>query len=85
MTPLDYLQILRIEAAKQMLTRSNRKIDRIGYLVGYSDPGFFKKVFRARTGLSPGEYRRRNAAHSDHPAHEDQDIADLERHHPSSA
>jgi len=64
MTPLDYLQTLRIEAAKQMLTRSNRKIDRIGYLVGYSDPGFFKKVFRARTGISPGEYRRRGGGPS---------------------
>lgn len=85
MTPLDYLQTLRIEAAKQMLTRSNRKIDRIGYLVGYSDPGFFKKVFRARTGLSPGEYRRRHAAHSDHPAVEDHEIPDAARHPPSSA
>jgi transcriptional regulator GlxA family with amidase domain len=61
MSPLDYLQTLRIEAAKQMLTRSNRKVDRVGYLVGYADPGFFKKVFKARTGLSPSEYRRQNA------------------------
>jgi transcriptional regulator GlxA family with amidase domain len=61
MTPLDYLQTLRIEAAKQMLTRSSRRIDRIGYLVGYSDPGFFKKMFRARTGMTPSEYRRGQA------------------------
>jgi transcriptional regulator GlxA family with amidase domain len=59
MSPREYLQVLRIEAAKQMLLRSNRRIDRIGYLVGYADPGFFKKVFRAKTGMSPGEFRRR--------------------------
>ncbi|MGB8364197.1 MAG: GlxA family transcriptional regulator [Rhizomicrobium sp.] len=67
MTPLDYLQTLRIEAAKQMLARSVRHIDRIGYLVGYSDPGFFKKMFRSRAGMSPSEYRRKNADPGDHP------------------
>ena len=61
MTPLEYLQTLRIEAAKMMLVRSDRRIDRIGYLVGYSDPGFFKKMFRSRTGVSPSEFRRRHA------------------------
>ena len=67
MTPLDYLQTLRVEAAKQMLTRSVRRIDRIGYLVGYSDPGFFKKIFRSRTGMSPSEFRRHHANPADHP------------------
>jgi len=67
MTPHDYLQSLRIEAAKQMLARSPRRIDRIGYLVGYSDPGFFKKVFRSRAGTSPSEYRRTHANPADHP------------------
>lgn len=70
MTPLDYLQTLRIEAAKMMLVRSNRRIDRIGYLVGYSDPGFFKKMFRGRTGFSPSEYRRRHASDIHPPAAE---------------
>jgi transcriptional regulator GlxA family with amidase domain len=58
MTPIDYLQRLRIEAAKRMLARSARKVDRVGYLVGYSDPRFFKSLFRKHTGLTPGEYRR---------------------------
>ena len=58
MTPVQYLQTLRLEAAKRMLARSNRKVDRVAYLVGYSDPGFFKSLFRKQTGLTPGEYRR---------------------------
>lgn len=58
MSPMDYLQKLRIEAAKHMLTRSSRKIERIAYLVGYSDVGFFKQVFRSETGKSPSTYRR---------------------------
>ena len=59
MTPIDYLQRLRVEAAKRMLARSTRKVDRVGYLVGYADPRFFKTLFRKHTGLTPGEYRRR--------------------------
>lgn len=58
MTPVEYLQRLRIEAAKRMLARSDRRVDRIGYLVGYGDPGFFKALFRKATGLTPSEYRR---------------------------
>lgn len=58
MTPVKYLQALRLEAAKRMLARSDRKVDRVAYLVGYSDPGFFKTLFQKQTGLTPGEYRR---------------------------
>lgn len=58
MTPVQYLQALRMEAAKRMLARSDRKVDRVAYLVGYSDPGFFKTLFQKQTGLTPGEYRR---------------------------
>jgi len=75
MTPLEYLQTLRIEAAKQMLTRSSRRIDRIGYLVGYSDPGFFKKIFAAQTGMSPSEYRRRHTGPSEHHAEDPETTA----------
>lgn len=62
MTPVQYLQGLRMEAAKRMLARSDRKVDRVAYLVGYSDPGFFKGLFRKQTGLTPGEYRRQAAS-----------------------
>ncbi len=62
MTPLEYLQTLRVEAAKQMLARSSRRIDRIAYLVGYGDVGFFSKVFRERAGMSPRDFRLQAAA-----------------------
>ena len=58
MTPVEYLQGLRIEAAKRMLARSDRKIERVGYLVGYSDPAFFKALFRRQTGMTPAQFRR---------------------------
>jgi transcriptional regulator GlxA family with amidase domain len=57
-TPLQYLQLLRIEAAKHMLTRSSRRVERVAHLVGYGDAPFFKQMFRAHTGMSPRDYRR---------------------------
>lgn len=68
MSPMDYLQRLRIEAAKHMLRRSNRKVERVAYLVGYSDTAFFKQLFRNATGLSPSAYRKSVGASSRRPA-----------------
>ena len=36
-TPIDYVQALRIEEAKQALERDQRPIDEIGVTVGYED------------------------------------------------
>lgn len=58
-TPQDYLQTLRMESAKQMLAKSTRTVERISYMVGYGDGGFFKELFRRRVGVSPAEFRRR--------------------------
>lgn len=57
-TPVAYLQRLRIEAAKRMLALSDRKVERVAYLVGYSDVAFFKAVFRKHCGMTPAAYRR---------------------------
>lgn len=62
MGPLEYLQHVRIESAKQMLAKSSRPIERIGYMVGYADSGFFKDVFRRSVGLTPAEFRRASRA-----------------------
>ncbi|HEY6869290.1 MAG TPA: helix-turn-helix domain-containing protein, partial [Novosphingobium sp.] len=44
-SPHAWLQMLRIEAAKSMLTRSTFSIERISGLVGYSDVSFFRQIF----------------------------------------
>ena len=58
-TPLGYMQEVRVEAAKRMLAGGGRTFDEITYLVGYEDVSFFRKVFVRLTGLRPGEYRQR--------------------------
>jgi transcriptional regulator GlxA family with amidase domain len=63
-TPLDYLQELRVETAKQLLETTKLDLDRIVERVGYRDASSFRRLFREQTTLSPREYRRRFAAPS---------------------
>lgn len=58
LTLIDYVQNLRIEAAKQLLETSDRAVDEISYEVGYEDASFFRRLFRRRTGVAPAQYRR---------------------------
>jgi transcriptional regulator GlxA family with amidase domain len=57
--PLDYVQALRLEEAKQLLERSTLSIDAIGAEVGYEEPSFFRRLFHRKVGMSPAAYRRR--------------------------
>jgi transcriptional regulator GlxA family with amidase domain len=59
MNPLDYVQHLRLEEAKQMLESSDTSIESIAYEVGYSDASFFNRLFRRKVMMSPTQYRRR--------------------------
>jgi transcriptional regulator GlxA family with amidase domain len=55
--PAAYLQALRIEAAKCMLERDAKPIQRISSEVGYDDVAFFRGLFKRATGMTPAEYR----------------------------
>ena len=56
--PLHYLQRLRIETAKGLLSSTRKSIKTISYEVGYDDASFFARLFRQHAGLSPNQYRR---------------------------
>ena len=59
LTPIGYVQRLRIEDAKRRLERTDAPVDEISWQVGYEDPAFFRRLFKRTTGLSPGLYRKR--------------------------
>jgi len=56
--PLHYLQRLRIETAKSLLSTTRKSIKTISYEVGYDDASFFARLFRQHTELSPNQYRQ---------------------------
>lgn len=58
-TPSHYVQQLRMEAAKLVLTMGNTAIEQVGHDVGYGDSSFFRRLFRKHTGMTPSAFRQR--------------------------
>jgi transcriptional regulator GlxA family with amidase domain len=58
-TPVEYIQRVKIEAAKKCFETSRKNVNEVMYEVGYLDTKAFRTVFKRITGLSPIEYRNR--------------------------
>jgi transcriptional regulator GlxA family with amidase domain len=58
-SPAEYVQYLKIEAARRQLESSRYHINEVMYAVGYNDTRAFRSTFKKITGLSPVEYRNR--------------------------
>lgn len=59
MSPIAYVQRLRIEEAKRRLEQKDESVEDVSWRVGYEDSAFFRRLFKRTTGLSPGAYRKR--------------------------
>ncbi len=60
-TPIEYIQRVRIEAAKKFFEASRKNVSEVMYDVGYTDSKAFRDIFRKITGLTPIEYRNKFA------------------------
>lgn len=58
-TPVEYIQRVKIEAAKKSLEVSRKNVTEVMYDVGYSDTKAFRTVFKKITGMSPIDYRNK--------------------------
>ena len=58
-TPVEYVQAMRIEEAKQILETTNEPTDSVALAAGYADPVFFRRVFKRAVGVTPARYRQR--------------------------
>ncbi len=56
---LEYIQRVKIEAAKRQFETSRKNINEVMYEVGYSDTKAFRDLFKKITGLTPVEYRNK--------------------------
>jgi len=59
--PINYVQDLRIEAAKNMLETGSTAVDDVSAVVGYEDPSSFRRLFKRKAGLTPAIYRKKFA------------------------
>ncbi len=58
-TPWEYLNRYRIKEAKRLLEITSLSITEVASRIGFNDPAYFSRIFRAQTGLSPKEYRNK--------------------------
>ncbi|MFD7986911.1 GlxA family transcriptional regulator [Kitasatospora indigofera] len=68
-TPADYLEAVRLEAARRLLEESERSLPGIAAGTGLGSVETLHRVFRKRLGTTPAEYRRRFRS-PDAPAHQ---------------
>lgn len=58
-TPMQHLERLRINRAREMLIGTGRSIAEIAYQCGFGHPFYFTRVFKRHTGRPPRVFRRR--------------------------
>lgn len=58
-TVVEYIQRVKVEAAKRSLETSRENVNEVMYSVGYSDTKAFRTTFKKITGISPLEYRNK--------------------------
>ncbi|WP_345950149.1 helix-turn-helix domain-containing protein [Mucilaginibacter sp. PAMB04274] len=58
-TVIEYIQRVKIEAAKMSLENTRENVNEVMYNVGYTDTKAFRTTFKRITGLSPIEYRNK--------------------------
>jgi transcriptional regulator GlxA family with amidase domain len=60
-TIVEYIQRVKIEAAKRALENGNKTVTEVMFEVGYSDNKAFRDIFKRYAGISPSDYRNRYA------------------------
>lgn len=55
-TPTDLIRMQRMKRAAKLILASGKNISEIAFEVGFSDPKYFSKSFKAHFGVSPSEY-----------------------------
>ncbi|HOF92641.1 MAG TPA: response regulator [Bacteroidales bacterium] len=58
LTPIDFVQEMRIKRAVQLMKSGDFTIAEIAYQTGFNDPKYFSRSFKKHLGSSPSEYIR---------------------------
>lgn len=56
MTPNDYIQLIRLKRAAELLSGSEYQISEIAYIVGFNSPSYFSKCFYNQFGMLPRDF-----------------------------
>ncbi len=59
-SPKEYMRVVRMKRAAEMLLTTTMSIKEISYSVGISDPAYFNRCFKAQFGKAPSIYQKEN-------------------------
>ena len=59
-TPIEFIRIIRLKRAAQLLKESQLTVSEIAYEVGFNNPKYFRKYFKDEFGVLPSQYGSRN-------------------------
>ena len=57
--PADYIRLIRLKHAAQLLKEQKHTITEISELTGFSDAKYFREVFKKHFDMSPSQYAKR--------------------------
>lgn len=57
--PGKYVQLKRLERAKELLADERLTIEAVADRCGFAQPAFFRKIFARETGFTPAQFRKR--------------------------
>ncbi|SDE80681.1 Signal transduction histidine kinase [Dyadobacter soli] len=60
-TPVEFIRIIRMRRAADLLEKSQLTVSEIAYQVGFNNPKYFAKLFKEAYQMLPTEYRRKQA------------------------
>lgn len=55
-TPVEFIRLIRVQRAAQLLEKSQMNVSEVAFQVGYSNPRYFSKHFKEEYGMMPSEY-----------------------------
>ena len=62
MSLVDYVNKMKVERAKEMMTRGHVRVNEVALALGFENIYYFSKVFKRVCGLSPSEWQKRQEA-----------------------
>jgi YesN/AraC family two-component response regulator len=56
-TPSEFIRLIRLRRAEQLLCQSQLSVAEISYMVGFNNPRYFSKYFKEMYGMMPSQYK----------------------------
>lgn len=56
-TPIEFIRVIRLKRAAQLLRQSQQNVSEIAYQVGFNNPKYFSKYFKEEFGVLPSNYQ----------------------------